>query len=342
MSWIVDATRKLFGSGEVGKPVRLSGPGKPLSLVRGSATLLPVTVSNRGRSTIDPQGSLVLRWRSIDGGLLDVPESRHSLSQPLRPGRVTTESMSITAPFMGHFQVELTFEDTGGASQSEPLYINAIAEAPANENLDYYQVFAAADLSHDYWTAVGSADKDLFSSVAERKLEIMRGVGLTPESRVLDLGCGTGQVTAPLEGFLAPGGSYYGVDIAPEAIAFCKERFKRPNFHFAQSGMTSVPIVGLEFDCIILFSVFTHTYVDETRLLLTETKRLLAGSGVILTDIFHSPFVRQGMGNRGAFEWERDYFVQLAREAGLAAGTASISDWNRYVRREVFKLTHAH
>jgi SAM-dependent methyltransferase len=342
MSWIVDATRKLFAAEQAGRPVRLSGPGKSLSLVREGATLLPVTVSNRGRSTIDPQGSLVLRWWSVDGDLLDIPGSRHNLSQPLRPGRATTESMSINAPFMGHFQVELTFEDVGGASQSDPLQINAIAEAPANENLDYYQVFAAANLSHDYWTAVGSADKDLFSLIAERKLEIMRGVGLTPESRVLDLGCGTGQVTVPLEGFLSPSGCYYGVDIAPEAIAFCKERFKRPNFHFAQSGMTSVPISGLEFDFIILFSVFTHTYVDETRLLLAETKRLLAGSGVILADIFHSPFVRQGMGNRGAFEWERDYFVQMAREAGLEAGTASLSDWNRYVQREIFRLTHAH
>ena len=141
---------------------------------------------------------------------------------------------------------------------------------------------------------------------------------------------------------MAPGGCYYGVDIAPEAITFCKERFKRPNFHFAQSGMTSVPISGVEFDFIILFSVFTHTYVDETRLLLAETKRLLARSGLILADIFHSPFIRQSMGNRGAFEWERDYFVQVAREAGFEAGTASLADWNRYVQREVFKLTHAH
>src|SRR5262249_55735600 len=153
---------------------------------------------------------------------------------------------------------------------ASPRRLPVIVDATPAEDIDYHQVFAASDLHRDYWTRVGTASEEQFYSLAETKLEIMGGVGLSPESSVLDRGCGTGQVAVPLETFLTERGCYYGVDIAPAAIAYCKERFERPNFHFAQSGMTPVPITQLKFDFIVLFSVFTHTYVDETKLLLGE------------------------------------------------------------------------
>src|SRR4051794_40645769 len=48
--------------------------------------------------------------------------------------------------------------------------------------------------------------------------------GLTPRSRVLDVGCGIGRVARPLAGFL-DGGSYTGFDVNAPAIGWCQARY---------------------------------------------------------------------------------------------------------------------
>ena len=76
---------------------------------------------------------------------------------------------------------------------------------------------------------------DLRTPEIVAKLETLREVGLTPDTRILDVGCGTGQLAGPLESFLSDRGLYYGTDIGEEAIAFCRGRFERPNFRFARN-----------------------------------------------------------------------------------------------------------
>jgi SAM-dependent methyltransferase len=324
-----------------GSGITLVAPAERLTLDRGTAAPFPVVIHNESGSIVGPECSVVLRWQSVSGEVLDVPEARFDVATPIPPGESATVPAFVTAaPFLGNFHLKMVFQQNQALDLGEPQLIETCVSAPERENLDYNAMFAAADLTKDYWSLVGPTNKDDFYSFAEKKLEWMRQVGLTPDSRILDVGCGTGQVGTALEKYLSERGCYYGVDIAAEAIQFCKENLKRPNFHFKQSGMLSVPLSGLEFDCIIFFSVFTHTYVEESRALLTEAKRLLAQSGVVLGDILVSPFVDKAMGNRGAFEWQRDYFVQIAGEVGLNVDTVVDVQWGRYGRRQILKFTH--
>jgi ubiquinone/menaquinone biosynthesis C-methylase UbiE len=196
-----------------------------------------------------------------------------------------------------------------------------------------YAIMDRVEDSH-WWFVGRRAILESFLKTICSKLQV-------PDSRlsILDVGCGTGQLAVPLESFLSDRGLYHGTDIGEEAIAFCKDRFRRPNFHFARNEMTSLPIQGTRFDFITFFSVFTHTYPDETVLLLAEANRLLAPGGVVIGDVFTSPVVERCSGNRGAMELNRDHFLKLVRLAGLSAEVLASWPWQKFGRREVFKLT---
>src|SRR5438270_442465 len=81
--------------------------------------------------------------------------------------------------------------------------------------------------------------REEYERLGEVKLQLLRKLGLGPDARVLDVGCGTGLLTAALERFLSARGLYYGTDLAPEAVRFCRERFRRPNFVFVPGVMTT-------------------------------------------------------------------------------------------------------
>ncbi|MBV8384049.1 MAG: class I SAM-dependent methyltransferase, partial [Planctomycetaceae bacterium] len=57
--------------------------------------------------------------------------------------------------------------------------------------------------------------------ITERRL---RGAGVRQGMRVLDLGCGAGDVSMLAAELLGPSGSVVGIDRSPEVIAFARER----------------------------------------------------------------------------------------------------------------------
>jgi SAM-dependent methyltransferase len=288
---------------------------------------------------------LQLRWLSPLREPVDVPVQAVPLPKPLAPGESIEVPVPLTAPdFLGHFLIEIDLVQKDGPSLGRQLPRPVLLEVQVTgrdaDDIDYHKVYATADLNRDFWTVVGPDSREEYDRLGRVKLEQLKAIGLTPDSRVLDVGCGTGQLAAPLESFLSDRGEYVGVDIGPEAIAFCRQHYTRPNFRFEQSGMTTIPITRAEFDVVAFFSVFTHTYPDETALLLAEARRLLAPGGSILGDVFTSPLVVRSTGNRGAVELNREHFLRLVELAGLTAEYTASWPWQKYGRREVFRFTH--
>ena len=187
---------------------------------------------------------------------------------------------------------------------------------------DYVRLYAAADLARDHWSIVGPASREEFEELGRGKLRALIEHGLTPSSRVLDLGCGTGQLTGPLAEFLSARGVYCGTDVAPEAVAFCKERFRRPNFRFLVNEMTRLPITGESFDAVFLGSVFTHLYPVEAAALLKEVARLLAEDGFVLADAFVTGAPAGHAGHRGMVRLSEAELWRAFAEAGLSAREA--------------------
>ena len=115
--------------------------------------------------------------------------------------------------------------------------LGALARRLLRRDATYYpSAYRKADLERDYWSIVGPASAEEFRALGEGKRELLIERGLLPTSRLLDVGCGTGQLTAAVEDYLSPAGVYVGTDIAAEAVEFCRRRFTRPNFRFAQSA----------------------------------------------------------------------------------------------------------
>jgi SAM-dependent methyltransferase len=99
--------------------------------------------------------------------------------------------------------------------------------------------------------------------------------------------------------------------------------------------MTSLPVHGRSFDLVVFYSVFTHTYPEETALLLAEARRLLRPGGLAFADLFTSPQARRQSGNRGAVVVSPDLVARLSERAGLRAELAFAMPWGEG-RREFY------
>jgi SAM-dependent methyltransferase len=206
-------------------------------------------------------------------------------------------------------------------------------------DVDYRRWYSRWDLERDYWTIVGPASKEEYEQLAAVKLRLLINLGLTPDMKVLDVGCGTGMLAASLQNYLSDRGQYVGADISSDAIAFCRSRFRRHNFAFTVSEMTTLPTRSERFHFIVFYSVFTHTYPRETALLLHEANRLLADGGMIFADLFAAPLVDSHTGDRAAVEVNPDHLLRLLEGSGLRAELMEAQPGLRLGQRLFLKFT---
>ncbi len=142
--------------------------------------------------------------------------------------------------------------------------------------------------------------KNFESSAAEFRVYLKMFAGLTPSSRVLDIGCGSGQIALELRDELGEDGRYAGCDINSAAIKWCKKNIRDTRFSFfhidVKNGMYNpdgkqsakdfrFPFKE-KFDVILLKSVFTHMLTDEMENYLSKLNGLLADEGKCVATFF--------------------------------------------------------
>jgi len=120
--------------------------------------------------------------------------------------------------------------------------------------------------------------------------------GLTPDSHVLDIGCGIGRLALAMTRYLGAAGSYTGLDIVPSGIEWCNRHIasSHPNFTFTLADVSNTeyhpkgrlrpeqyrfPYPDESFDLVVLVSVFTHMMPGGMDHYLSEISRVLKPGG---------------------------------------------------------------
>lgn len=93
--------------------------------------------------------------------------------------------------------------------------------------------------------------------------------------RILDVGCGTGQLMKEMQQF----GSVYGVDISQRAVAYCKERGLAPSIASADN----LPYGNDTFDAVVALDVLEH--LQDDRAGARELARVLSPNGIAVVAV---------------------------------------------------------
>lgn len=324
---------------------RLSVRSAPPVTEAGQPAGWVVRVENHSRRVWRRAGRVRLRHRWVARTGDEVAAAVAPLPRTLLPGDWADVPVAVAGPpsvgdYAVHWEVVTDGRPTGITAEPMPVHVTF----PRSSDIDYHRVFRSADLDANSWWVVGAYhSQDEYKRSSEARRAMLVEQGLTPNSRVLDIGCGTGQMAMALEPYLSDRGAFYGTDIGREAIAFARRTYRRRNFVFAPGGMTRVPFTAADgpFDLAIFFSVFTHTHTDETALLLAEAGRLLGPDGAIVADVITSELVERGAGHRGEMWVNRDHFVRLAGAVGFAAEEIGVVPWAAGAERVMFRLDRA-
>ena len=123
---------------------------------------------------------------------------------------------------------------------------------------------------------------------------------ITPDSSILDIGCGIGRMAVPFTDYLSPKGRYEGFDIVKIGIDWCSKNISSrfSNFTFKliplkndlyrldtdeNAAELRFPYENDSFDLVFLTSVFTHmlpldveNYINEIQRVLIKDKKCFA------------------------------------------------------------------
>jgi SAM-dependent methyltransferase len=98
------------------------------------------------------------------------------------------------------------------------------------------------------------------------------------DKAILDAGCGTGAI---LQRLGSPQKNV-GIDLAAEAISFCRERGLN---NVRQGDICALPFADASFDAVISSSVLYHGWVTDVATAVREMHRVLRPGGLLLINV---------------------------------------------------------
>jgi ubiquinone/menaquinone biosynthesis C-methylase UbiE len=172
---------------------------------------------------------------------------------------------------------------------------------------------------------------DLFASVftlgrrARLRQETVELAALQPGARVLEVGCGTGDVALAASKRLGASGAVYGIDPSAEMIAVARAKAERAVLaaDFQIGAIESLPFPDSSFD-VVLSSLMMHHLPNELkRRGLAEIARVLKPGGRLVIVDFKRPTARRGwiasrLSLHGALREGVQDLPELLRAAGFS------------------------
>ena len=119
-----------------------------------------------------------------------------------------------------------------------------------------------------------------FEIVGTLEFNLLKSAGATPDSKIIDVGCGSGRLASKLAPWsCAP---YLGTDILPSLLDHARGLCNRPDWEFKQTDGQTIPAPNEWADLVCFFSVLTHITHEESWQYILESKRELKPGGLLV------------------------------------------------------------
>jgi ubiquinone/menaquinone biosynthesis C-methylase UbiE len=120
---------------------------------------------------------------------------------------------------------------------------------------------------------------------------IVEMANIKPGDKVLDVGCGTGDLTLTAETYVGMSGSAYGIDASSEGIDLARKKAKRSDSKavFEVGLIEKIPYPEATFDIVISRLVIHHLPDDLKRRGIAEIFRVLKPGGLVFLADFRPP-----------------------------------------------------
>ncbi|MEP0773748.1 MAG: class I SAM-dependent methyltransferase [Acidobacteriota bacterium] len=104
-------------------------------------------------------------------------------------------------------------------------------------------------------------------------------LGVGREEAVLDLGCGTGNLTAALLARLSPAGRVVAVDFSPRMVALARAKLGDPRVRWRVAAAEALPLPEACVDRVVALAVWPH--LGDREGAATELMRVLRPGGLL-------------------------------------------------------------
>ena len=120
---------------------------------------------------------------------------------------------------------------------------------------------------------------------------IIEMANIKPGEKILDVGCGTGNLTLTAKKYAGASGSVSGIDASPEMIGVAQEKAKRSGIEavFELGLIEKMPFPDASFDVVISRLVIHHLPDDLKRQGFAEIFRVLKPGGRFFLTDFNPP-----------------------------------------------------
>lgn len=160
--------------------------------------------------------------------------------------------------------------------------VGLVEENRRRYNAHTEELLSGADGLASAAKAIGSPSVEHFDAFGQMEADLLRECGMTQDSMVVDVGCGSGRLAIQLREWLS--GAYLGTDISSPLLDVARSASGREDWTFAEVTGLRIPAPDDTADVVCFFSVLTHLRHEESYLYLEEAVRVAQpGSAIVFS-----------------------------------------------------------